>query len=926
MKSRFAIRSFCSVALLSLAAAVATAQTAAPTAGQLRKKALSGVAAPVKVTEVEGITEYRLANGLRVLLFPDQSKPTVIVNMTYLVGSRFENYGETGMAHLLEHMLFKGTKSKHPDIGKELSSRGMRFNGSTWRDRTNYFELFQANDENLDWALSMEADRMVNSRVARKDLDTEMTVVRNEYERGENDPQNVLLKRFESIAYDWHNYGNDTIGNRSDIENVEIANLQAFYHLYYQPDNAVLLVAGKFDPKHALELINKYEGAIPKPTRTLPKLWTVEPTQDGERNFVVRRAGDYQLLFVGYKLPSALNVDADALGYALYALADTPSGRLHKALVATGKAAQVFFDYEPGMDSSLGIIGAVVKKGDPVEPVQAEIIKQIEGFKDNPPSAEEMERARIESDNGAERVLNDHEVIGRELSEYIALGDWRMFFLSRDRTDQITADQVRDAAGKYLRRDNRTVGLFEPETNPQRADIPALVSAADLLKDYKPKTTTSVAEAFDPSPDNIDARTKHLTIDGMKVSLLSKKNRGETAFFAMSLPAGDAKLLFGQRAAGTLAAAMLMRGTSRYNREQLADEFSKLKVSGGVNGRGANFQTTRPNLVAAIKLAAHVLKEPSFPADEFEQLKKQQITAIESQLSDPQRIAVTTMQKHFNTWPKGDPRYAASMQEQLDDLKAVTLDDVKRYYKTFYGAERAQIAVVGDFDEGEVTRALTESLSGWKSGTPYTRITDDFHDIAAVNQSVETPDKENALFLARVNAPANEDDPDYAAWYVADYILGGGAGFDSRLTAAIRVKNGLSYSAGSQISVGRFDHAGNWLGYAIAAPQNVAKVETVFKEELAKFLKDGATPEELTKAKSAIAQQDLQERAQDDALVGALLANIDSGRSFAWDKAFDAKVQALTPADVLAAARKHIDPAKLTIIKVGDFAKAAKAP
>ncbi|HTQ37081.1 MAG TPA: pitrilysin family protein, partial [Steroidobacteraceae bacterium] len=867
---------------------------------------------------------YRLANGLRVLLFPDQSKPTVIVNMTYLVGSRFENYGETGMAHLLEHMLFKGTK-KIKDVAKEFNSRGMRFNGSTWRDRTNFFELFEASDANLDWALSMEADRMVNSRVAKKDLDTEMTVVRNEYERGENDPENVLEKRFESIAYDWHNYGHDTIGNRSDIENVEIANLQAFYHLYYQPDNAVLLVAGKFDPKKALALINKYEGAIPKPTRKLPHLWTVEPTQDGERSFYVRRVGDYQLVFVGYKLPSALNAETDALGYAFYALADTPSGRLHKALVTTGKAAQVLYDIEPGLDGTLGIIGAVVKKGDPVQPVEDEIIRQMEGFRDNPPTQEEMERARIDFANSADRLLSDPEEIGRELSEYISLGDWRMFFLSRDRTQKMTAQQVRDAAAKYFLRDNRTVGVFEPEENPQRAVMPPVGTAAELLKDYHPQATTSVAEAFDPSPDNIDRRTRHVTVGGMRIALLSKKNRGETAFFDMSLPSGDAKSLFGQRAVGQLAAAMLMRGTTRYNREQLADEFSKLKVSGGVSGRGASFQTTRPNIAAAIRLAAHVLKEPSFPADEFEQLKKQQITSLESQLSDPTRLGVTAMAQHFNTWPKGDPRYSPTLQEQLDDIKAVTLDDVKRYYRTFYGAERAQIAVVGDFDEQEVVKAITDSFSGWKSGTPWTRITDQYHDIAPVSQSIETPDKENAIFLARVNTPVNEDDADYPALYVANYILGGGAGFDSRLTASIRVKDGLSYQVGSQIDVGVFDNDGNWMGYAIAAPQNVARVESTLKEELARFLKDGPTAEELAKAKSGIAQQLAQGRAQDDQLVGELLADIDTGRTFAWDKKFEAGIQALTPAEVLAAARKHIDPAKLSIVKAGDFAKAAAA-
>ncbi len=220
--------------------------------------------APVKVAEVEGITEYRLANGLRVLLFPDQSKATITVNVTYLVGSRQESYGETGMAHLLEHMMFKGTRNR-PDVAKEFNARGARFNGTTSLDRTNYFEMLQAGDDNLDWALGMESDRMVNSLIARKDLDTEMSVVRNEYERGENDPENVLFKRLQSIAYDWHNYGNATIGNRSDIENVDISHLQAYYRTYYQPDNAVLLVAGKFEVGKALQMISRHFGVIPRP-------------------------------------------------------------------------------------------------------------------------------------------------------------------------------------------------------------------------------------------------------------------------------------------------------------------------------------------------------------------------------------------------------------------------------------------------------------------------------------------------------------------------------------------------------------------------------------------------------------------------------------------------------------------------------------
>jgi zinc protease len=439
------------------------------------------VSAPQRVTTVEGITEYRLTNGLTVLLFPDQSKPTITVNMTYLVGSRHENYGETGMAHLLEHLVFKGTP-KNPGIDKEFNKRGMRPNGTTWLDRTNYFELFQANDENLNWALQMEADRMVNSFIAKKDLDSEMTVVRNEYERGENAPFQVLLKRLQSVAFDWHNYGNSTIGNRSDIENVKIENLQAFYRRYYQPDNAVLLVAGKFDEAKTLQLVSKYFSVIPRPTRVLPTLWTVEPTQDGERSVSVRRKGDIQIVANAYKVPSGLHDDSDAVGFLNFVLTDAPSGRLHKALVETGKAAQVVGFPLQGADMGLHLIGAVVKKGEPIEPVQAEITRIIEEFYKNPPTAEEMDRARKSFANAAERAINNHEDLGLQMSEYIALGDWRLFFYGRDRAETLPIERVKEVAAKYYRRDNRTVGFFLPEDQPQRADIPRTTDCGRALE------------------------------------------------------------------------------------------------------------------------------------------------------------------------------------------------------------------------------------------------------------------------------------------------------------------------------------------------------------------------------------------------------------------------------------------------------------
>ncbi len=913
------------IAALVLSCTVAAKEVPSPFAKPAVAKPITATAAaPQRITSVEGITEYRLANGLTVLLFPDQSKPTITVNVTYLVGSRHENYGETGMAHLLEHLVFKGTP-KNPGIDKEFNKRGMKPNGSTWLDRTNYFELFQASDENLDWALQMEADRMVNSFISKKDLDSEMTVVRNEYESGENAPFQVLLKRMQSVAFDWHNYGNSTIGNRSDIENVKIENLQAFYRRYYQPDNAVLLVAGKFDEVKTLQRIGKYFGVIPKPSRVLPTLWTTEPTQDGERSFVVRRKGDIQIVANAYKIPSGLHDDSDAVGFLNFVLTDAPSGRLHKALVETGKAAQVVGFPLQGVDMGLHFIGAVVKKGEPVEPVQAEITRVIEEFYKNPPTTEEMDRARKSFANAAERAINNHEDLGLQMSEYIALGDWRLFFYGRDRAETLAIDRVKEVAAKYYRRDNRTVGIYLPEDQPQRAEIPAPPTAAALLKDFKGKQTVSTAEAFDPSQANIDKRTKRIEIDGLKVALLQKKNRGETVNLSLRLHTGDEKSLFGQQTTAGFVAQMLMRGTATFNRSALKDEFEKLKVEGGVSGLGASLQTTKPNLAAAIRLVAHTMREPAFPESEFEQLKKQTLTGIESQRSDPAALARVAIARHFNLYPKGDWRYVSTLEESIENTKAVSLDDVKLFHKTFYGANRGELAIVGDFDEALVVKAISEAFGGWKTAVPYARLVNKFDAVAPVNRAIETPDKENAVFRARVNIEMNEDDVDYPALFVANYIFGGEAGFDSRLMARIRSRDGLSYGVGSGLSVGIIDRAGSWSVQAIAAPQNMQKVEAAFKEELAKVLKDGFTAAELASAKSGVKQQRSQTRAQDESVAAAWTSNLYLGKTFAWSAQFEEKVAALKPEMLLAAMKKHIDPAKLTIIKAGDFAKVAKA-
>ena len=876
----------------------------------------------------EGITEYRLDNGLQVLLFPDPSKETITVNMTYLVGSKHENYGETGMAHLLEHMVFKGSP-KHTDIPKELSEHGSRPNGSTSYDRTNYFETFRASDENLKWALDLESDRMVNSFIRKSDLDSEMTVVRNEFEMGENNPLGVLIERVMSTAYLWHNYGKSTIGSRSDIEHVPIERLQAFYKRNYQPDNAVLLVAGKIDQPKLLDLVQNYFGAIPKPTRVLSPAYTEEPTQDGERSVTLRRTGDVQVVMAGYHFPAGSHPDFAPLDVLVQVLATQPSGRLYKALVETKKAASTSgFDFqlrEPGM----ALFFAQVRKESSLEAAHDALREALHSVVTNPPTTDEVNRGRTELLKQVELELNNSEQIGLELSEWEGMGDWRLLFLHRDRIAKVTDADVARVAKLYFKDSNMTTGLFLPVAKPDRTEIPATPDLVSALKDYKGNAAVAAGEAFDPSPKNIDSRTIRGELQpGIKMAFISKKTRGNSVVAAMSLHFGDEKSLQDRSMAASMAGAMLMRGTTKHTREQIKDEFDRLKaavqISGSATGASVNIETTRQNLPAVLALVAEVLREPAFPEKEFEQVKQARLAGLEQQKTEPNAIAQLALMRHLNAYPKTDPRYVRTTEESIADTKAVTLDDAKKFYKDFYGASNAEIAVLGDFEAESLQQSISKLFGDWKSPSTFQNLRREYKPVAAANESIETPDKANSMFIAGLPIDVTDESKDYPALVLGNYMLGGGF-LNSRLATRIRVKDGLSYGVGSSFSAPTKSNGGQFMVYAIAAPENVAKVEADFKEEMARALKDGFTAEELAAAKSGWLQDQQVSRSQDNELMHKLATERFWDRTMTYDADLAAKVSALTSQEIADALRRNIDVSKISIYKAGDFAKAATA-
>jgi len=887
---------------------------------------LSAQKAPEKITSVEGITEYRLDNGLQVLLFPDQSVPNITVNVTYKVGSRHEAYGETGMAHLLEHLVFKGTPD-HPDIPAELTEHGARPNGTTWYDRTNYYETFAASDENLEWALDLEADRMVNSFIAKEDLVSEMTVVRNEFESGENDPGGILMERVLSTAYLWHNYGKSTIGSKADLENVPIERLQGFYRKYYQPDNAVLVVAGKIDQEKTLEIIHEKFSKIPRPERSLYPTYTREPTQDGERFAELRRKGDVQVGQAAYHVPAGPHADYPAVAVLMNILTDEPSGRLYKAMVEEGDASYIW-GFAPALaEPGFAIFNYNVLKENDLMAVEKVFQKTMAKFITAAPTDAEVKRARDGILKNFELAQRNTNRVGLQMSAYIAQGDWRLGYIFRDRVETVTPEDVLRVAKKYFKPSNRTTGRFWPTDAPDRAEIPEVKDLAIVLDGYEGREAIAEGEEFDPSYENIDGRTFTGKVGktGLEYSLLPKETRGNSVNANITLRLGNLDKLMGQAEFGGMTGRMLTMGSKKYTRQEIQDKFDELKarvfIGGGATSAFVSIETEKDNLAAVIDLVGEILRNPTFPEAEFNKMVKEELSQIEESRSDPQAIVFTEMQKRTSPFKAGHPYYATDFDEDVAILKGMKVEDVRKFYESFYGASAATFSASGDMDKDQVVEALERNFGDWQSPVEFKRITRPHRNVKPDMVKIETPDKANAWFVATQTMPINTDHPDYPALNMGNFILGGGF-LNSRLATRIRQKDGLSYGVGSQFRAPDIDKNATFMAYAIYNPENREALEKAFREEIDRARKEGFTAEEVKAAKSSWVQSQAMNRAQDRNMSRTLGSNAYLKRTMTWSKELEDKMMALTPEQINAAIAKYVDVDKMVLLRAGDFARA----
>ena len=900
------------------------------------------------VAEEEGTREYRFANGLKLLLVENRVAPVVTFLVLYKVGSRNEAVGHTGATHLLEHMLFKGTPTFNKRAGTQVAATlqrvGADFNATTWYDRTNYFETVPS--DQLELAVRLEADRMRNSFIADEDRQSEMTVVRNELERGQNEPALVLDEAVYATAFREHPYHHPTIGWRADVENVPTARLKEFYDTFYHPNNATAIVVGDFERGSALELVNKYFGSLPASPTPIPEVYTDEPRQQGERRLVVRRAGELPLVQVAFRAPAALgqaNVlsnsqlaeraatapdgnDIFPLAVLSAALANGVTSRLYQSLVETELAVSVDARVDQFRDPGLFNVYATAAPG--VEPLRVEevihkeLARAAEDLKE-----EEVEKAKRQIAAHAAYERDGTHSVAMQMSEAEAVADWRFFNTYARNISRVGVEDVRRVAAEYFAEDNRTVGHFIPKA-AGGASNGANGAGASSLKPHGFRfhhEPTNESRGGAPagaasSGAKLSSRVRRDELETGAVLLVLENAATPTVAVRGSLRAGS---YFEPRAKPGLArltAEMLKRGTRRRG---------KLELAGALEGVGADIEfgadtfavqiearSLSEDFPALASTLAEMLREPSFPVEELEKLKQQTVAAIQEQQSDTRLRAYERLSQ--TVFDEENPFFVHGGARLVESINSITVEDVRAFYEKFYGGRSLILSVVGGVGADDALRILREAFEDF--GGPENvdvNVRDPEPQEGARREFVVVKDKANVDVLLGSAAPLRRDASDYYAAMLANRALGEST-LSSRLGLRVRDAEGLTYGIGSRFRAPGLA-AGPWYIAVSVNPGNVERAVESALNVLREYVREGIRADELEDEKSS-ATGAFKVSLSTNAGIAAALWNAEFYRlGLDYVERYPELVRAVTVEDANAAIRKYFRPDHLTVVVAGDI-------
>lgn len=871
------------------------------------------------VTEEGGISEYLLkANSLRILLVPDPAARAVVVLQHVHVGSRHEGAGNTGYSHLLEHMLFKGTPSHNAALGNSyddfMKPLGGVYNATTWLDRTNYYSKVPT--ASLGELLAHEADRLRNGIIIDADLVTEMPVVVDEFDRGANDPSQVLDKQMTATAFTEHPYKVDTIGAKSEVIRVTAAQLkEKLYDVYYWPNNTTLIVVGGFDVEEALTLIVKNYAHIPSSPRPIPTPYTVEPEQFGERRFVINKTGDLPLIALAFHIPEADHEDTAALAALSVILGGDQSSRLHRKLVDKGLASEAGCQANDFHDPHLFSFSAKLTPGTKLARVEKTILREIASICAKGVTADELKRAKTMNRNGTIHSRANKLAWAMQISESEARGDWKLGTRYDDLFDLVTVEKIVEVAKRYLTADNRTVGYFVPkaeklatETAPELGGEPTATAATFEVEPYKPWPQSTASGA---KPVSLDANyggevQKTVLANGLTVLLLPTPTESAIGV-SLGIRAGSYQVDPTRKVVGNIVAQILPKGSKRYSKKRITDIASEMLAR--VQFSATPFETTLGTHVPPadverfLDLVSDVVRNPLFSAAELELLKTINGAQLKEQDTDPETSALTALSQALYT--SDSPHFRANVADRLAALNALTPDDLRAFHAENYTPKGAVLSIVGKFDPAEMLKLVEAKFGVWTGNEPRTMPTAKFvAPTSASRLNVNIDGKDNLSIYVGVPTEVNASHPDYLALFIANKAVGGDT-LTSRLGKEIREKRGMTYGVTS--SLHDFGYGG--ATWAVDMTTNGAKVPaaiTLINAVVADFVANGITQAELDNEKAGVINA-LAMRLDSPLDIASRLLSYEMGGlgGGSWIDTYAQRVNALTKEQVDAVIRKY---------------------
>ena len=892
-----------STALLSALLALST--FAGPAEAKPAEKTVN---LPRPDAQAAGFSSYVLPNGFKIILAAYPSAANARIELVVKTGSKLEGYGETGMAHLLEHMLFKSA-GKRADLKSDLTALGAKWNGTTSDDRTNYFETVAAEPAKIDEAIRIEADRFIRASFTKEHLASEMTVVRNELERNDSDPGSLVMRALQRQSFFWHGYSRPTIGARSDIEDAPFSALQAFHKKHYRPDNAALIVSGNFDPQRVLALASQLFSAARNPATPRITSWTREEAQAiTNRSELVLPAGK-TMAASAWKVPGLTDRQTYALDLAASAICAQDWGSLRKELVLERKiAVSASCNTHVQTDYSLLVGFATAGKEAEAEELSRALHHHIEAAAATGISLEQLDRARMEELNAYERLENDHEHLAHLLSEAEVAGDWRLFFWQRDTVKSITLDEANAALKKFAVGVNRSDVLLRHADGIVAPQMPKLAETKGLLSGKDWPAITKQADPIPSSAAELARATVPIPLDGSRAraALLSRRTQGDMAWLVLKNDYGNEAALSGRLTACSMASSLMAYGGAGLSRDQLNAKLEALQAEWSLSLGGIVIEAPRRNIDAALDLLLAVWADPALPVSEFERIKAATIAGLDAGLKDPGIVAASVSHQRFDNYPVGHPNRHRSLEQRLDESRAVSFADVAACGADFSGIAHVRLALVGAFSPQDVQAVWAKVAKLPIAKIPYARIADLEAPVSVDTApiSVAMPEKPNAAIAGLALLPLTDDSPDFPALRIAVKALGGDA--DSRIWQRLREREGLAYSAGVSLSGNHFEPRSSLSIEASAASDKADAAMRSLKDELARVLKDGFSEKEVARAKRTWLQERKTSLRSEPSFANTLAQGLYSGRDYAWLAQYDEKIARLTALEVTLALRKYL--------------------